>query len=75
VELWLGDGSEDVDCLINFLAFHVEPADVYGSGQTPFAHLGAIYLEPEWEIRGDEPARLIGQKQEEKPALATTSDS
>ena len=50
VELWLGDGSEDVDCLVGYLSFTIEPSDVYGSGQTPFARLGAIYLEPEWNI-------------------------
>jgi lipopolysaccharide transport system ATP-binding protein len=53
VELWLGDGHEDLDCLMGYLSFQVEPTDVYGSGQTPFARLGAIYLEPKWHLAAD----------------------
>jgi hypothetical protein len=53
VELWLGDGHEDLDCLMGYLSFQIEPTDIYGSGQTPFARLGAIYLEPKWELAPD----------------------
>ncbi|MDB5174820.1 MAG: tagH 1 [Phycisphaerales bacterium] len=53
VELWLGDGHEDLDCLMGYLTFQIEPTDIYGSGQTPFARLGAIYLEPKWHLAAD----------------------
>ncbi len=79
VELWLGDGPEDVDCLINFLAFHIEPADVYGSGQTPFGHLGAIYLDPQWRVSSNRfeslPHHRVAMTHGQASALATTSES
>ena len=50
IDLWLGDGPGDVDCLLGYLHFEVEATDIYGTGRTPFHHLGMIYLEPKWEF-------------------------
>jgi len=73
IELWLGDGSQDIDCLLNYLTFSIEAADVYGSGQTPFQHLGAIYLQPQWEIKVDplEDSRLARELQAEAAVAAS----
>jgi hypothetical protein len=48
IDLWLGDGPADVDMLSEYLRFTIDDADVYGSGQVPFANLGVMYLEPRW---------------------------
>ena len=53
VDLWLGDGPTDVDMLAEYLKFTVVDADVYGTGQIPFANLGLIYLEPAWEFQAN----------------------
>lgn len=50
VDLWLGDGSIDVDTLTGYLSFRIEETDVYGTGHPPFAHMGAIFLEPTWKF-------------------------
>ncbi len=50
VDLWLGEGSTDVDMLAEYLKFTIEEADVYGTGLTPFANMGMVYLEPVWEF-------------------------
>jgi lipopolysaccharide transport system ATP-binding protein len=50
VDLWLGDGSVDVDTLTGYLSFCIEETDVYGTGRTPFAHMGVIFFEPIWKV-------------------------
>jgi lipopolysaccharide transport system ATP-binding protein len=50
LDLWLGDGPQDVDCLMGCLTFTVEPSDIYGTGRTPFADLGTMFLTPRWEV-------------------------
>jgi lipopolysaccharide transport system ATP-binding protein len=50
VDIWLGDGLIDVDTLTGYLTFRVEETDVYGTGRTPFSHMGVIFLEPSWEF-------------------------
>ncbi|MEI2582820.1 ABC transporter ATP-binding protein [Scytonema sp. PRP1] len=50
VDIWLGDGPIDVDTLTGYLSFRIEETDVYGTGRTPFADLGVIFLEPTWKV-------------------------
>jgi lipopolysaccharide transport system ATP-binding protein len=50
IDVWLGDGPGDVDCLLGYLRFEVQATDVYGTGRTPFNHLGMIYLRPQWDF-------------------------
>ena len=50
VDVWLGDGPVDLDCLTGYLVFELDPVDIYGTGRTPFQHLGMIFLEPQWRI-------------------------
>ncbi|HSZ54183.1 MAG TPA: ABC transporter ATP-binding protein [Tepidisphaeraceae bacterium] len=48
IDLWLGDGPSDVDCLLGYLQLEVQATDIYRTGRTPFHHLGSIFLEPEF---------------------------
>ena len=50
VDVWLGNGMTDVDMLKDCASFSIEATDFYGTGQTPFAHMGLVALEPLWEI-------------------------
>lgn len=50
VDIWLGDGSVDVDNLTGYLSFKIEDTDIYKTGRTPFAHMGVVFLEPTWQI-------------------------
>jgi lipopolysaccharide transport system ATP-binding protein len=50
VDIWLGDGSINVDNLTGYLSFRIEETDVYGTGHAPFANMGVIFLEPHWKI-------------------------
>ncbi|HVS35912.1 MAG TPA: ABC transporter ATP-binding protein [Gemmataceae bacterium] len=57
IDLWLADGPIDLDCLSGYLQIEIEAADIYGTGRTPFQHMGMIYLEPEWRFEQGQPAR------------------
>ncbi|MDX2229161.1 MAG: ABC transporter ATP-binding protein [Leptolyngbyaceae cyanobacterium bins.349] len=50
VDLWLGDGSNDIDTLTGYLNFHIEETDIYGTGKPPFGHMGVFLLKPKWEF-------------------------
>jgi lipopolysaccharide transport system ATP-binding protein len=50
IDLWLGEGLDDVDMLADALTFTIEDADIYGSGQTPVPSMGLIYLQPTWDF-------------------------
>jgi hypothetical protein len=50
VDLWLGDGSEDVDVVEDSITFSVEPMDVYGTGISPINGLGKIFFWSEWKL-------------------------
>jgi lipopolysaccharide transport system ATP-binding protein len=50
IDVWLGDGLEDLDTLTECISFSIAESNIYKTGQTPFAQMGTIYLEPEWEI-------------------------
>jgi len=49
-DLWLGDGSIDVDSLTGYLRFCIEEVDIYGTGRTPFANMGVMFFDPQWQI-------------------------
>jgi lipopolysaccharide transport system ATP-binding protein len=51
LDLWLGDGAGDIDCLIGYIVFEVDATDIYNCGRLPFHYLGSIFLEPQWEFR------------------------
>lgn len=53
IDLWLGDGSRDIDAVMGCLALHIEGTDVYGTGKLPFANLGVAFLKAEWEVAGN----------------------
>ena len=50
IDLWLGEGAGNVDMLSGCLSLTIEEADVYGTGYSPVAHSGSIYLEPQWQV-------------------------
>jgi lipopolysaccharide transport system ATP-binding protein len=50
VDIWLGDGSIDIDMLERCLNFQVQEVDIYQTGYPPFANMGAIFLKPEWQV-------------------------
>jgi hypothetical protein len=58
VDLWLTDGLAPIDNVNGYLQFTVEATDIYNSGNPPYARLGTIYLNPEWELSGAEGAVL-----------------
>ncbi len=49
-DLWLGDGSVNLDTLTGYISFSIEDTDIYGTGRTPFAQMGVIYFKPTWQI-------------------------
>jgi lipopolysaccharide transport system ATP-binding protein len=49
-DIWLGDGSIDLDTLAGYLSFRIEETDVYGTGCPPFSQMGVILLEPIWTV-------------------------
>lgn len=49
-DIWLGDGSIDVDMLERCLNFQIQEVDIYETGCPPFANMGAIFLKPEWQV-------------------------
>ena len=51
VDLWLGDGTVDLDNVNGYLGFHVEESDIYGTGVPPFSNLGQIFLDASWKWR------------------------
>jgi lipopolysaccharide transport system ATP-binding protein len=43
IDLYLGDGAEDVDVVYDAISLEVQPADVFGTGQLPPSGSGVIY--------------------------------
>lgn len=59
VDIWLGDGSADVDALIGSLRFDIEDSDVYGSGKVPFSNMGVMFFYPKWQLEAAQNAVLV----------------
>lgn len=50
LDVWLGDGPENVDVIEGGCMFSVVEGDIYGTGVTPFAHMGVNFFRPAWEM-------------------------
>ena len=50
MDLWLGDGAENIDTLAGCLSFSIEATDVYGTGNPPVAHMGVVVLDATWDV-------------------------
>jgi lipopolysaccharide transport system ATP-binding protein len=50
LNVMLGDGTDEVDCVENAIGFNVEPSDVYGTGHIPQRRHGFLALETAWEM-------------------------
>jgi len=50
IDIWVGDGSRDLDTLPGALVLEIVPDDVYGSGMIPFDTHGPVLLRPDWQI-------------------------
>jgi lipopolysaccharide transport system ATP-binding protein len=53
LDLWLGDGSRDLDAVMGCLTLQIEGTDIYGTGKLPFANLGVAFLQADWEVADD----------------------
>jgi lipopolysaccharide transport system ATP-binding protein len=51
IDVWLGDGPNNLDVLMGYVRFTLEETDVYGTGNLPFSHQGVILLKPKWHLR------------------------
>jgi hypothetical protein len=50
IDIWIGDGSADLDTVSGAATVDIVPDDVYGSGVIPFTSHGAVMLYPTWNI-------------------------
>lgn len=50
IDVWLGDGQENVDVVEDAALLSIVPSDVYGSGVSPFTNSGNTYFMPKWAI-------------------------
>lgn len=50
VDVWLGEGPEDLDAVLGASHFTIEPTDIYATGRTPFESLGVMFLKAQWGI-------------------------
>ena len=48
LDVWLGDGSSDIDTVSHAATFTINDADIYGSGGRPFSHMGVVFLKARW---------------------------
>jgi lipopolysaccharide transport system ATP-binding protein len=49
LDVWLGDGHGNVDCVRGAASFRIIEGDPYGTGVPPFATLGVFYLDASFE--------------------------
>lgn len=52
VDIWLGDGADNVDTVEGVVSFTVSEADIYRTGAVPYQNMGILFLEPRWELEG-----------------------
>jgi lipopolysaccharide transport system ATP-binding protein len=60
IDVWLGDGSTDLDVLKQYLYFDISPTDYYGSGIPPYSNLGTVMLDAEWEMENRHQTKANG---------------
>jgi lipopolysaccharide transport system ATP-binding protein len=53
IDLYLGDGPEDLDIIQEAISFEVLPADVFGTGQLPPTECGPVFWPARFELSGD----------------------
>lgn len=51
VDLWIGDGSVDIDMVSDAFSFTIDNKDIYRSGVTPNPAIGVVYFNASWEHR------------------------
>jgi Wzt C-terminal domain len=51
LDLYLGDGPQDVDVIYDAISFEVQPADVFGTGQLPPPGSTLIYWPAQFSLR------------------------
>jgi len=64
IDVWLGDGAEDVDMIAGAGAFTIHERDIYESGIVPFKDIGTMFLNISCDFNnGDSSnsADLVGQ--------------
>ena len=50
LDLYLGDEHRDIDIVTQALSFHVDPADVFGSGKLPPDSAGSVFVPATWSF-------------------------
>ncbi len=53
VDVWLSDGTDDVDALKQYISFEILPSDYYGSGRLPRVDQGTALLDVVWDFQPD----------------------
>ena len=53
LDLWFNDRASDLDVIFDAISFDVTPADVFGTAQLPWAHLGPIFCRARFELEPD----------------------
>jgi hypothetical protein len=50
LDIWLGDGSDDLDTLEGYLQLTIQESDIYHTGRAPFAKMGVVFLDANWDL-------------------------
>jgi lipopolysaccharide transport system ATP-binding protein len=50
IDVWLGDGPEDIDTISSAKSFTLLIGNPYEAGAGPFHDLGAVFLDPVWRL-------------------------
>jgi hypothetical protein len=51
VDIWIGNRTEDLECVEDGCGFTVEPTDIYGTGIAPISVIGCVLLHADFECR------------------------
>jgi len=54
IDVWLGDGSSNIDMISGAAEFTIHERDIYDSGIVPFKDIGMIFLNVLWDFKGSE---------------------
>jgi lipopolysaccharide transport system ATP-binding protein len=58
VDVWLGDGPANLDVLKEYLIIDIDESDYYGTGHAPFANMGTVFLDAEWDFHSNSKSTL-----------------
>ncbi len=53
LDLWFNDRASDLDVIFDAISFEVVPADVFGTAQLPWPHLGPIFCRARFGLEPD----------------------